>query len=160
MWYNFEFLDKNIIHCQTSAEVLHFYHGVPLALYWIDKKDMQNAVFGMYISKGERPQPQVSKWFFLKHRHAIVLCSDSSGMLFCSENRKRCCWWLLPNWSYSVSRMAPGWHGLSVYWWAHQDISTASRYYQGLCLNMPFEKNPLFLSQHWIDSTYKIFKFL
>jgi predicted cupin superfamily sugar epimerase len=60
-----KFGQKSAFHRQTSAEVLHFYHGVSLALYWIDKKGkMQNAVLGMNISKGERPQ--VSIWIFVK----------------------------------------------------------------------------------------------
>ena len=55
-----KFGQKSAFHRQTSAEVLHFYHGVPLDLYWIDKKGkMQNAVLGMNINKGEKPHVSI-----------------------------------------------------------------------------------------------------
>jgi predicted cupin superfamily sugar epimerase len=108
-----KFGQQSAFHRPTSAELLHFYHGVPLALYWIDQKGkMHKTVLGMELNKGERPQ--VSIWLFIKSWHAWLLVGYSSGLLVCSENWKWCSWWLLPDWSYGVPRMAPGWHELPL----------------------------------------------
>merc|ERR1712215_75581 len=48
---------RSVFHRKRSHEVFHFYQGVALTLYWIDREGaLHRTVLGRGIDKGETPQ--------------------------------------------------------------------------------------------------------